>query len=188
MFQPLPFSTELNCAVLKIANRLFPTGFDVSDDAPESLTELVGIIENTGRMVVSDANSESTIFGSVEVNCAFRAWHDWCHWKGRFPFTLEGERQAYEMQIEHLKTVGCWSAGVEALLDIEINGQAAYFEEHKEFPEDQRAFTRVELNRRGITVPVHATAYTDHLRTTGAYPKTLGAHPSDEKLNQEAAA
>ena len=60
-------------------------------------------------MLVSNQHCENNIFGCAETNMALRAWHDWCHWKGQFGFTLQGEIEAFEMQIEHLKTLKLWS-------------------------------------------------------------------------------
>ena len=51
-------------------------------------------------MVVAREGADNTIFGAPEVNYAFRAWHDWCHWMGGFDFSLYGECATCNMQIE----------------------------------------------------------------------------------------
>lgn len=80
----------LNVAVLVIAGRLFPGSFDVSDDAPDTYEKLVALFESGRRFVVYEGGSENTIFGDPAVNHHFRAWHDWCHWKGRHDFSMGG--------------------------------------------------------------------------------------------------
>jgi hypothetical protein len=54
------------------------------------------------RMRVWSGASEEMIYDNADVNFAFRAWHDLCHWKGQFPFTLEGKIATCEMQCRQL--------------------------------------------------------------------------------------
>lgn len=144
-----PLDRGLNVAILHIASRLFPTGFDVGANAPETFEAINEHIARTGRMLVWNGASENTIYDDAEVNYAFRAWHDWCHWFGHFDFSLGGERLAAEMQKAHLRSlyVGCkeltrW----EAIIDAEVNGQAAYAEYWGIFPNHQRAFVEAYLS------------------------------------------
>lgn len=174
IIRPLPFSVALNVAVKQIASRLFPTGYDVGPDAPETLEALTDHIETTGRMLVSDQHCENSIFGCAETNMAARAWHDWCHWKFQLPFTLEGEAAAFEVQIDHLKTLGLWTQEIEDLLRIEVVTQAEYFEATGEFPENQRAFTRTALAELGKDIPKGCSAYSDYLRK-GDFPQPKAA-------------
>lgn len=139
-----PFCLSFNIAVLTIAGRLFPTGYDVADVAPSNLEELNASIAETGRMTVWNGASDCTIYDSAEVNWAFRAWHDWCHWKGQHDFTLAGERAVMQMQRDHLRTVygpthpdlPLW----DAILEAEIIAQAHIHIESGAFPMDQRTF------------------------------------------------
>lgn len=147
-----PFSLSLNIAILTIAGRLFPCGYDVAESAPSSLEELNAQIDATGRMLVYSGNSDCTVYGSPEVNWAFRAWHDWCHWKAQHPFNLAGERACLEMQRQHLRTVygdthpdlPVW----DAVLEAEVIGQATYHDATGEFPVDQVTFTRELIEER----------------------------------------
>lgn len=100
--QPLPLSTSLNVIVQHMAHKLFPTGYDVGPDAPDSLEALNGQIAQRGRLVVYSGASDNTIFGAPEINHDFRAWHDWTHWRHQLPFTPEGEQQVAELQIGHM--------------------------------------------------------------------------------------
>lgn len=139
-----PYCLTFNIAVRTIAGRLFPCGYDVAEAAPQSLEELTAHIAATGRMLVYSGASDSTIYACRETNYAFRAWHDWCHWKGQHPFTLEGERACLQMQRDHLRIVygpthpdlSLW----DAILEAEIIAQAERQIATGEFPTDQRQF------------------------------------------------
>jgi hypothetical protein len=146
-----PFDTGLNTAIKHIASKLFPCGYDVADTAPETLDQLNAHIETTGRMVVWSGASDNTIYADAETNWAFRAWHDWCHWKAQLPCTLAGEIAALDMQIEHLKTLGLLTAFREAALRAEVEGGARLFEITGRFPDDPRRFALTWLKRHGVT-------------------------------------
>ncbi len=139
-----PLDRAFNVAVLHMASRLFPTGFDVAAEAPSTLEELTSHVRKTGRMLVWNGASENTIFADPEVNYAFRAWHDWQHLMYQFPFTLEGERAAAEAQIAQLSRLydGAALARFARLVLCEVVGQAEYKERTGDFPTDQVAFAR----------------------------------------------
>jgi len=142
------FDIHFNAAVLTMCSRLLPGGYDVSLAAPETYEELIAHLDAGGRMVVYSGGSERTIYGDPEVNFAFRAWHDWCHWRGRHDFSHEGERAACAMQSEHLVTLYGESPQTlrwRYILQAEIIGQREYYDRHGEFPEDQRAFVAAYL-------------------------------------------
>jgi hypothetical protein len=144
-----PFDRGFNAAVLHIASRLFPGGFDVSDDAPQTFDALTTQLRGGGRMVVWSGGSERTIFGDPAVNYAFRAWHDWCHWRGRHPFTPAGERACLRAQRRHLLALygdGPRTRRWIALLTAEVLGQQRHFDRHGRFPDDQRAFVAAYLH------------------------------------------
>lgn len=145
----LPTHQGLNVAVMHIASRLFPCGYDVSADAPDTFERLCDHLDNGGRMVVWNGASDRTVFECPEVNWAFRAWHDWHHWKGRLPFTPEGEAEACRRQIADL--VRLYGDSVQTrrwalVLDAEINGQLRYAALNGDtFPTDQAAFVNAYL-------------------------------------------
>jgi len=143
-----PFSPRLNSAIKRITADLLPEGFDLSQTAPETLESLTETVNRTGRFVINPDFSDCTIFGDPAVNHQFRAWHDYCHYIGQFPFTTAGEAQAAALQIEQLRAAGLSSPEVETLIDIEVNEQAKFFERSGGFPRDQRAFTRFCLIER----------------------------------------
>src|SRR5438067_89761 len=76
-----PVDAALNRAVLRMAAIVCPGGYDVSSSAPSSFRELVRHLDDGGRMTVYGGGSEGTIFADNEVNYAFRAWHDWTHYR-----------------------------------------------------------------------------------------------------------
>lgn len=141
-----PLSLSFNIAVEVIARKLFPCGFDVVEEgAPNSLEELNEHIALTGRMAVWAGEAENTVMASPEINYSFRAWHDWCHWKGQHPFTVCGEVAVCGMQQRHLREVYGDShpdlATWDAILWAEVVEQAQLHAETGAFPEDQRGFT-----------------------------------------------
>jgi len=143
-----PLDIHFNAAVLTICSRVLPGGYDVSDEAPETYEELIAHLDAGRRMLVYSGGSERTIYGDPEVNFAFRAWHDWCHWRGRHDFSMKGERAACAMQGEHLVTLYGESPQTRVwrrILQAEIIGQRDYFDRHGTFPVDQRAFVAAYL-------------------------------------------
>ncbi len=145
------FDLHFNAAVLTICNWLLPGGFDVSDAAPETYDELMAHLDAGGRMLVYSGGSERTIYGDPQVNFAFRAWHDWCHWRGGYDFSYEGERAACTMQGDHLVALYGESPQTRRwrrILQAEIKGQRDYFDRHGEFPADQRGFVESYLAKR----------------------------------------
>jgi hypothetical protein len=134
-----------NAAVLHIAQRLFPGGFDVSEDAPDTYEGLVALFESGRRYRVFSGGSERTIYGDPEVNYHFRAWHDWCHWRGRCDFSLKGEYGAYQFQCTHVDALygeSDTTARWKRILYAEVIGQKIYEQRYGRFPKDQMAFAR----------------------------------------------
>jgi hypothetical protein len=138
-----PLDRGLNTAILHIASRLFPCGYDVADNPPEGCDALTRHLNAGGRMIVWAGGSDATIYGDREVNYAFRAWHDFCHWRGEFDYSLRGEAATWSLQRDQVlalfgdNTRTRWWLG---LLRAEIVGQGEYFSRYQRFPNDQRAF------------------------------------------------
>lgn len=139
----IAFDIHFNVAVLTLCKRLLPAGYDVAGDAPATYEELIARLDAGHRMLVYSGGAERTIYGDPEVNYAFRAWHDWCHWRGRCDFSLSGERATCAMQSEQL--VALYGEFTQTrwwrrILFAEVIGQREYFDRHGVFPDDQRAF------------------------------------------------
>ncbi|PHP65403.1 hypothetical protein CSC94_18760 [Zhengella mangrovi] len=139
---------ELNVAAMMIANRLFPAGFDVAEDAPDTYEKLKALFESGKRYVVYSGGSDRTIFGDPEVNFHFRAWHDWCHWKGAHEFTVRGEYDTFRMQHCHLVAIygdNAMTKRWRRILFADIVGQKLHEKRTGQFPEDQFSFVKACL-------------------------------------------
>lgn len=146
-----PLYMPLNQAVVTIAAKLFPKGFDTTDtlaDAPQSLDQLRDHIRRTGRMLVYAGHSDHTIFGDAGVNQAFRAWHEHCHLRASAQFTTDGEYATFQQQANDLvKLYGLSNRTYHMirLVHAEVVGQVAYANKHRKFPDNQRAFVQAYL-------------------------------------------
>lgn len=149
-----PINTQLNVAVMHIAGRLFPRGFDVTDEGG-----LIGTLDDIcsdmregdapgKRFHVWRGASENTAFADPDVNHAFRAWHDWAHCRYNLAFTPEGEAQAAAVQALHIVQLyghGDDAARMVAQLFAEVVGQTRFKESHGDFPAEQHEFVAGEI-------------------------------------------
>lgn len=143
-----PLSVPFNVATLHIANRLWPKGWDVSDNAPSTYPDMVASFKATGRHTVWAGASDRTIFGDPEVNYAFRAWHDWHHIVHRLDFTDAAEHEVLAGQCSDAREIygnGGIADGFCRILRAEIIGQLGYKNAHGDFPSDQRGFVSAYL-------------------------------------------
>jgi hypothetical protein len=143
-----PLDIGFNIAVLHIANQLCPGGYEVADDAPDTYETLRAHLDLTKQMKVWSGGSENTIYADKEVNWAFRAWHDWCHYNGRHAFTVIGERAVFEMQKLHLLLLYGDCPQTHRWIDIlraEVIGQQEYFYKNGHYPHNQRIFVEIYL-------------------------------------------
>jgi hypothetical protein len=138
-----PLDPSLNAAILPIASDLFPDGFDTAADAPATFAALKAHLDAGKRLAVYDGGCEGTIYADPAVNHAFRAWHDFSHWKGDHDFSVKGECAVFNMQRRHL----LYSYGDNPetwwwiyILEAEVVGQRLYYERHKRYIDDQRGF------------------------------------------------
>ena len=141
-----------NAAVVSMAARLFPKGFNVSGvdsdtAAPDTLVKLNAVIA-AGRMIVDGANSAATIFADPETNYAFRAWHDWTHWYLQAPFSVAGECAVACQQIADLAAIygRAFADRYKSLIYAEVIGQALAYDISGMFPADQIGFDAAFLN------------------------------------------
>lgn len=143
-----PFDQTLNNAILRLSAHYVPT-FIISDHAPATYRQLKAHLDAGKTMVVAHEGSSHTIFASEQVNFAFRAWHDWCHWKGEYDFSLFGESATCNMQIEQIYAfygVNDQTQFWAQLLVAEVIGQRCYYERHRQYIHDQRAFATAYMN------------------------------------------
>jgi hypothetical protein len=157
-----PVDRAFNVAVLQMASRIFPTGFDIGPDAPSTLEALKDHVSKTGRMLVYNWASDQTIFADPEVNWAFRAWHDWTHIQVDGAFNVEGEVKVAKRQIEDLTKVygpGKATDRFAQLIWAEVMGQVLYADNHGgDFPVDQRAFYAAYAAQPDLAVS-HSTRF-----------------------------
>ena len=148
-----PFCLAFNVAVMAMAERVCPTGYDVAHDreAPATLEALNAYITEHKRILVSAKASERTIFGvgNAEYNYAFRAWHDWTHWAYQLPFTTKGEQQVAAAQCRDIQRTIGFDPRFRALIREEVVGQAEHYHKLASFPDDQRQFARAYLMGAG---------------------------------------
>ncbi len=163
-----PVDFELNDAILTISRLLLPKGFDVSNDAPSTFSALCRHLDAEHRMTVYGGGCDNTIYASPQVNQAFRAWHDLCHWTAQSDFSVQGETNVWRMQCQHIKLVygqtlrtRMWTQ----LLHAEIVGQRLYYELHKTYLADQRAFVQSFLKnpQAALRLQVPSSAMVDML-------------------------
>lgn len=106
-------------------------------------------------MVVAAEGSDATIFGAAPVNYAFRAWHDWCHWKGGYDFSLQGEMDTCCLQLIHIQMlygVNQRTCYWRTLLIAEVIGQRQYYELYREYISNQRAFATAYMEDRNAAL------------------------------------
>ncbi len=99
-------------------------------------------------MVVYNGGCDGTIYADPEVNYAFRAWHDWCHWRGGYDFSVCGETAVCAMQCLELLSQhgdGEQTRRWIAILRAEVVGQRLYYQRHKRYIDDQRGFVEAYL-------------------------------------------
>ncbi len=154
----LPIDPSFNVAVLEIARRILPRGFDASPDAPSSYEELRQLLATGNRLIVWSGTSEETIFADPSVNHAFRAWHDWCHWIVDQPFTPQGERAVSALQCRHVLVDygdNLCTRRWRLIIEAEVVGQNEYRLRHHRFPTDQIGFVSTYLRDplRALEIP-----------------------------------
>jgi hypothetical protein len=139
----LPLDPSLNAAILAIASDLFPEGFDVSPDAPGTYKTLKAHLDAGKRLVVYDGGCEGTIYADPAVNHAFRAWHDWSHWKGGHDFSVAGEWRTFALQRRRLLDLHGDNQQTRRWIELihaDIVGFRLYYEPYRRFVDDQRSF------------------------------------------------
>lgn len=97
-----PVNPEFNKACVFIASQIFPLGFDVRHNAPNSMEELNESMNSLNRMAIWSGDYSNSCFGDSETWFQYRAWHDWIHYRFSCPFTLPGEHMALHIQTGQL--------------------------------------------------------------------------------------
>lgn len=154
-----------NEAVRTMARKVWPLGYDISDDpiyaVPPAPEIYFGNVGRAGRVTIYTGGSDHTIFGDPEFNYDFRAWHEWAHFVLRAPFTLDDELRVAHRQCEDLALIyghGVQTLRWQRLIMAEVYGQALYFKKWGEFPTDQADFDLAFMHASEYTYPRNALA------------------------------
>ena len=122
--------------------------YKTSLDAPSTYKAMKEFYLANGYFLIYSGASESTIFSSPEVNVMFRAWHDAGHFLHGLSFKFDDEKRLGVIQARE----AYWTAltlgydlsiarRVKSIVRAEIVGQIEYFEHHKDYVKDQKAYT-----------------------------------------------
>lgn len=149
-----PLCSALNRAVEHLCQQVWPQGFDVAEDAPNSFTALKAEFQERGQITVYSGNSQDTIFGNVRINHMARAWHDWAHLSLGADFSVAGETAACELQCRQLIDHLGLEEGKRAanILQAEVIGQVAYYQRHKRYVRRQKDFVLQYLKNPDIAL------------------------------------
>lgn len=125
-----PFSQRLNSFILSwfdTHKEFFQvyekSQFDFSD-AEQTFREFTEHYQSKGTIPMWYDDNENNIFGSIEVNAKFRAWHDYIHVITDNNFSLIGEIASFNFQKEMIPQD--WKFEIE-LLEAEIVGQGIHY-------------------------------------------------------------
>lgn len=156
--EDLPLSPGFDQLVLHVAQDLMPQGWDVIENAPDTLAEAIEHYQRTGRVAVSVHSQYGCTVGDKQCHYAFRAWHDLIHVCNpeQATFDLPGEKfcaQVHRQEIYNRFGYTQETAFFGALIEIEIVAQNAFFLSTGNYPANPRAFALRWLSDRGFVIP-----------------------------------
>lgn len=142
-------NTQFDKLILSLAKSHWPQGWDVGPNAPDNFSHLKAEYAARGRITVFNGVCDNTIYGSPEVNYAFRAWHDALHIAHNLGFDTDSEIKVSNHQVQQVRQAQdiswvethCFSRWVAA----DVAGQALYYRRHKRFVQNQRAFVEAYM-------------------------------------------
>lgn len=130
-----PFSRRFNEWILK---RVESIPYIQGDFEDVSFEQFKAESLDNGYMKIDNKHCENNIFGSVDANVAFRAWHDSIHIRLNEGFGYMEETRVAFVQMNELPED--WHEE-RNLVMCEIIAQAAYHEKYGQFVPNQRIFT-----------------------------------------------
>ena len=143
-----PLNPLFNDWIIDLSTALFPYGFDVRVNAPNTAADLSATMR-MGRMVVWDSDYSTSDIADTETHRAFRALHDWAHWRYDLPFTMAGEYAACHVHTSQIIRYFGRNEGVErtiAQLWANIISTLEYVADHDgAYPADQHAFVEANI-------------------------------------------
>ncbi|WP_051389206.1 hypothetical protein [Arthrobacter sp. 35W] len=137
----------------KIEHRLH-FGWEPAADAPDKYTDLCAAFTDSqedGRpLPVSNENSGSVVFGSPEVNMAYRYVHDVAHVEQGLTFSSPDEFELARWQMHRFERTGFSHNDLEwHLFQADAVGQVLYYAVTKQFVSDQLQFA-LDCVRHGL--------------------------------------
>lgn len=148
-----PFSQRLNNFILHwwVGNashfKMYNSPQFQLDNAKETFESFTKEWNLNKTIPMWNDNSKENIFGNAEINAMFRAWHDYMHVVTGNDFTLQGEINTYQIQVEMLPKHWTYER---MLLQAEIVGQGIHYTFSDKIISDQREFARNYLKTFNI--------------------------------------
>jgi hypothetical protein len=146
-----PFSEKLNSFIVDWFenNRDKFSTYEKSqfnfDDVEQTYKDFKDHYDKLGTVPMWFDTNEDNIFGDIEVNAKFRAWHDYYHVLLSKGFSLSDEKEVYEEQQKLLPKDWDFER---RLLYCEIVKQAEFYTENKKKKiKNQRKFTKEFLKK-----------------------------------------
>jgi hypothetical protein len=132
---------EVQTFIIIMAGRAIAEGwnFKKCDDAPETFKDLKARALPSKIIPVATQGCGQTIYEIADTNILFRFWHDVTHLNLDCGFNLAGESAVTST---HLDAGRAWGLSPLAMrvLEADTIGQVLYYEKHKCFVINQRAW------------------------------------------------
>lgn len=141
-----PFSLKLNNFIDEMFSELWDKANfifkDTDDFDPKDIEgtfkKHLDRFHKTREIHIWTGESSINIFGDIDTNLKFRAWHDYIHLTEGLGYDVISESIVGEIQKSQLPVSYAFE---KELLHIEIIGQAQYHFMHGDFVDNQRDFT-----------------------------------------------
>jgi hypothetical protein len=142
----------------QIEHRLF-FGWEPAGDAPEKykdLCEAFAVSHKNGRpLPVSNENSSSVVFGSPEVNMAYRYVHDVAHVEQGLSFSSPDEFELARWLMRRFERAGFSRSDLEwHLFEADAVGQVMFYAVTKQYVGDQLQFA-LDCVRHGLNTGIY---------------------------------
>ncbi|WP_434615629.1 hypothetical protein [Arthrobacter sp. A5] len=142
----------------KIEGRLY-FGWEPANDAPEKykdLCEAFAASQKNGRpLPVSNENSSSVVFGSPEVNMAYRYVHDVAHVEQGLSFSSPNEFELARWLMRRFERAGFSRNDLEwHLFEGDAVGQVMFYAVTKQYVGDQLQFA-LDCVRHGLNTGIY---------------------------------
>lgn len=111
---------------------------------------------DTGRILFCPGERAESVWGPLEVNTAFRTWHDWCHLKSGLCGRECGPLGCFEPWAEYwIADFQCRGLpdGLARIVQEEVYGQNAYYAREGALVQRQIPFALEFLGGDGRTIP-----------------------------------